>query len=366
MRKPPLSLALTMTLALLAAGAWLGWRWLHPPPIQVGLAAWTASAAVVGSSEMNAGDLFLEEHPDTRIRLLPLDDEWKPARTPGVIRDAMARGVRFFVSTHPSNCAVASVGLFADGRALMINTASTSPVLSGRDDFLLRITPDAIQEQHAIARQVAGWPGSRLLVLQDTGNLAYTDPAFAAFASELAALSRWQIVHRKLAISKFRPDDERALLAEPYDALYILAGSYQTAIGNLAQMFHTAHPQAPILLTPWARSPAILDTAGDTIDSLVMCSQHPSRRADPVLDGYFRRFHTRFGYEPHAMTIEVRQALELLDRAFQQGYDTPESVKRYLLSVPRHQTSLGVIAFDRDGDVSGDFHFLRDLRQELR
>jgi branched-chain amino acid transport system substrate-binding protein len=355
-----------MAFSLLVAAASLSWWWIRPEHIQVGLVTWMASGAVVGSSEVNAGDLFLEEHPDTPMRLSLVDDEWKPERTPRVIQDALARGVRFFISSHPSNCAVASLSLFADGRALVINTASTSPALTGKDDFLLRITPDATQEQRAIARHVSGWPGSRILVLQDSGNLAYTDPAFAAFSSELATSSQWQIVRRKLPISEFRPDEERTIMAEPYDALYLLAGSYQPAIGNLAQLFHGLHPQAPILLTPWARSPAILDTLGDAIEPIVLPSQHPSRHADPALDDYFRRFHARFGYEPHAMTIEFRQALELLEKAFKRGLDTPAAVKGYLLSVPTHQTSLGPIAFDRDGDVTGDFHFLRDLRRELQ
>jgi branched-chain amino acid transport system substrate-binding protein len=361
-----LPLAPMIALLLLVAGAGLGWWWLRPPPIQVGLVTWMTGGAVVGSSEMNAGDLFLEEHPDTRIRLVAVDDEWKPERTPAVIADAMANGVRFFVASHPSNCAVVSLGLFADGRALMINTASTSPVLTGRDDFLLRVTPDAVEEQRAIAREVAGWPGRRLLVLQDSGNLAYTDPAFDTFAAELAATGEWQIDHRKLTISAFQPEEERALMAHPYDALYILAGSYQTAIGNIAQLFAGLHPEAPILLTPWAHSPAILDTMGDAIGRVVLASQHRSRRAEPALDDYFRRFRHRFGYEPHSMTIEVRKALELLDEAFRQGHDTPAAVKRHLLSVPTHQTSLGPITFDRFGDVTGDFHFLRDITQEIQ
>lgn len=353
-------------LPLLITLVWLGGRWLPPAPIQVGLITWMASGAVVGSSEMNAGDLFLEEHPHTRIQLVPVDDEWNPERTPHVIAEAMARGVRFFVSTHPSHCAVASLPLFADGRALVINAASTSPALTGRDDFLLRIVPDAIQEQRALSREVAGWPGRRLLVVQDSGNLAYTDPAFAAFSAALATSDRWQVIQRKLTIAAFRPEDERAFMAEHYDALYVLAGSYQSAIGNLAQLFHALHPEAPILLTPWARSPAILDTLGAAIGHVVLSSQHPSRHADPALDDYFRRFRARFGYEAHAMTIETRQALELLNRAFQQGHDTPETVKRALLAVPTHPTSLGPIAFDRTGDVTGDFRFLRDLDRELQ
>jgi branched-chain amino acid transport system substrate-binding protein len=321
---------------------------------------------VVGSREWNAGDLFLEEHPNSRIRLLPLDDAWKPDKTAPVIQGAKDVGVRFFISTHPSNCALPSLPLFTNHGALMINLASTSPVLSGRDDFFLRIIPDAVQEQQAIARYIDQLPGRRLLVLQDIGNPAYTDPALAVFSAELAALGHWQIVHRPLRVAEFKPDDERPLMSEPFDALYILAGSFQTAIGNIAQLFHYLHPRAPILLTPWARSPAILETAGDAIDRVILPSPYRSRRQDPALDNYFRRFRARFGYEAHAMTIGVRQALELLDRAFAQGDTDPAAVKQFLLSVSVHQTSLGPITFDPTGDVGGSYSFITDLKQELQ
>ena len=87
---------------------------------------------------------------------------------------------------------------------------------------------------------------------------------------------------------------------------------------------------------------------------------------DAAIEDYFRRYRARFDYEAHAMAIGVRQALELLDAAFAQGYDTPEEVKAYLLSVPVHQTSLGPIAFDGSGDVGGHFFFLTELEQELQ
>jgi branched-chain amino acid transport system substrate-binding protein len=366
MRKRVLLLVLPAVLVLLAASL-LVWRQFRPAErIPVGLVAWAASGAVVGSREWNAADLFLEEHPDSLIRLFPLDDEWKPDKTAPVIQGAKDAGVRFFIATHPSNCALPSLPLFTNPGALMINVASTSPVLSGKDDFFLRVIPDAVQEQQAIARSIQQMPGQRLLVLQDTGNPSYTDPAFAAFSAELAALGHWQIVHRPLRVAEFKPDDERPLMSEPFDALYILAGSYQTAIGNIAQLFHYLHPQAPILLTPWARSPAILETAGDAIDRIILPSPHRSRHQDPALDDYFRRFRARFGYEAHGITIGVVQALELLDRAFAHGAADPLAVKQFLLSVPVHQTSLGSIAFDRTGDVGGSFHFITDLKQELQ
>ena len=348
------------------AAAGLAW-WLWPAPaIPVAIVAQTNLRGLLGSGEMHAAELYLEAHPDSRIQLVPVHEDCNPEETPGLLAEVLARGVHFLLTFHPSKCALASRELFAGDRALVINAASTTPALTGRDDFLLRIIPDAVQEQRALAAFVNGLPGRRLLVLQDTSNLPYADPAYANFAAALTDLGPWEIVHRKLLVADFRPDDYRELMAADYDALYILAGTFQTAIGNIAQLFHYHHPEAPILLTPWARSPEILETAGAAIDRLILPSPYPSRRQDSAIDDYARRFRARFGYEPHVLTLSVQIGLELLDQAIAAGHDTPAAVKRYLLTRPSHQTSLGPISFDAFGDVRGRYHFIQDLRQELQ
>ena len=356
--------------SLLVISMLFWFRFLSPQPISVGVVHWMQSGAieVVGSSELNAATIFKEEQPRSRIRIVPVDDQWNPDIGLGTITPFMAQGIRFFVSSHPSNCAVAlaKAHLYDDSAALFINVGSTSPALTGKDDYLLRVITDGEQEQRAIARFVRTLPGTRLLVLQDEGNLAYTDPAFAYFTAELSQDATWQIIQRKLTVADFQPQAFEPLMSEPFDALYILAGSFQSAIGNMAQLFHYHHPDAPIILTPWARSPAILEIAGDAAAWIVLPSHYPSRIDDPVVRGYFQKFQARFGYTPHAITIGVRQALELLDQAFQKGHVTPEAVKAYLLSTPVHQTSLGTIAFDQYGDVSQTFYFIRDVQKELQ
>jgi len=342
------------------------WGPSTPEAIAVGVDAPLAPRELFDPTEVNTLGLYLEEHPDSRIRPIQIyHEEFKPERAVAAFRDALNQGVRFFVTIQNSASAVATLSLFEDSRALIINTTSTTPALTGRDDFVLRIIPDAEREQRAIAREIQRLPGQRLLVLQDTGNRPYTDPAFAVLAAELRAQGRWRIVHHPLKVSAYKPADLRALMAREHDALYILAGSYLPAIGNIAQLFHYYHPTAPILLTPWARSPTILEKAGDAIDRIILPGHFGPRRLVGSLDDFYRRFEARFGFEPMATAIGVRQALELLDQAFARGHDTPEKVKDYLLATPKHQTSLGLVAFDSYGDASGDLYFLRNPRLEL-
>lgn len=357
-----------LLLALLALGGGLAgwWAWRATQGIEVVLDAPLTNRVLFDLSEMNAAALFLEENPQSRIELSRAYYGLEPGQSRPLFEQAISRGVRFIVTSQPSSLLVQSLDLFTDGRALLINTAAVSPLSSGRDDFILRIVPDAIAEQRALARHVSGLPGKRMLVIRDTRNAAYTEPAFATFSATLAAEGRWQVVHQPLDLREFRVEEQSALMAQDFDLLYVLAGDFHESIGNVAQLFHRHHPEAPILITPWARSPAILENMGEAIDRVQLASHFPARRDSAELDAYIRRFRARFGHEPMAMAITVRQAMELLEQAFAAGHRTPEAVKRYLLGTDTHQTSLGPVSFDAYGDVEGRYYFIQDLRRELQ
>jgi branched-chain amino acid transport system substrate-binding protein len=325
----------------------------------VGGAAWDPTSR-------NTAELFLEERPGRRMRLVNLFNYPDAARSPANIAALKRQGVRFFISTHPSTHALASLGEFIDADALAINASAASSALSGRDDYFLRVVPDVRQEQRAIARAVHRLPDRRpdqlarrrLLVLQDTANPAYGNNALVAFRTELERLGGWQLEVRRLRVGGFEPRRDQRLMRGDYDAAYILASMFQPAIGNLSQLFHHAHPQAPILLTPWARSPAVIGNLGAARASTLLASPFQARSRNSEINGYFERFQRRFGYSPNAMSIATRQALELLDQALESGASSPDEVKRFLLSRPQHRTSLGPVGFDAYGDKKASFYII--------
>lgn len=349
-----------------AAAVWRYWP-TDSQSVPVTLLTWRASGKMVGSSNANTGAFFLEEHPDGPIDLVVANDQWSPEQALIETQAAIRDGVQFFVTAHPSNCAVAIRHLFAGPDTLAIVTGATTPVLSGRDDYIFRIIPDTRREQRAIARYIGDMPGRRLLVVQDEGNLAYTDPAFQTFSAELSGSGDWRIDRFRTRISEFRPDELEPVMARDHDILYILAGSYQPSIGHVAQLWHHLHPEEPIMLTPWARSRPILEIAGPALDRIILPSIFPSRRENAAIDDYARRFHARYGGPgPFFTTPNIRIAFELLNEAFVKGHRTPEAVKQYLLKTPTHETSLMPVSFDRFGDVTHTFYFMDDLKAELR
>ena len=339
-----------LTLVMLLFGSrW--WRQQARVPVAIGIDMPLTAGGAIDPSDKNTADLYLEDHPHSRITIRDFYNSADPALAPSELRQAMAEGIRFFINTQASNNAVECLSLFRSHQALTINVSATSTRLSNLDDQFLRIIPDLKVEQEAIAAQVNRLPGQRLLILQDTGNLTYTTPALNHFRERLDP--RWQIQVGQLRYATYQPQQLDALLRQPFDALYLLGGGFLPSIGNMAQQFHREHPQAPIVLTPWAQSSMVEGNAGEAADRILQISPYPDPSRDPTLRRYLQRFQRRFGYEPYAMSIGTRKALELLDQAFAKGYRTPLEVKRYLLAQPSHHTSQGTIRFNRTGDSKG-------------
>lgn len=362
MIRRPLLLAVAIAGAI--AGAIALGVWWRQRPVLVAVDLLLVRGAAWDPTARNSAELFLEDRPRSRIRLVSLFNDSEPANSPASIARLKKRGVHFFLSTHPSSHALASLQEFRGGEALAINAAAASYSLSGRDDDFVRVVPDVRQEQRAIAQAVHRLPIARtsqrsprrVLVLQDTTNPAYGTTALAAFRDELERLGGWELVVCPLRVRDFAPGRDRKLLMADIDAVYVLAGKFEPAIGNLSQLVHQIHPGVPILLTPWARSPDVIGRIGPARASTLLASSFPARRDSEAVRHYLERFEQRFGYSPSALSLSTRQSIELLDQALASGAQTPSQVKRYLLSRRVHRTSLGPVQLDRFGDSSARFY----------
>lgn len=358
-----LSLALVV-FALVMLSYW-GLIVLAPGKIVVAVDAPLMSERVFDPSDMDAARLYFEENPDSRMQLKEMFYNFNPAQSAPGFEAAIDEGVNFFVTTQPSSTLTASAHLFANPGPLIINTSATSPSMTAKDDFMIRIIADAEQEQRTIADYINTLPGKNLLVLQDGANSAYTDPALRYFLKQLGTNPRWQVTHAKLQFEDFKPDNLTDQMGKPFDALYVLGGDFQASMGNIVQLFHRHHPNVPIVLTPWARSNTVFETAGPALRNIVLISNFPAKSKDLAIKDYLDRFTQRFGYQPMAMAIMIRQALEILEQAIAAGHKTPASVKKYLLSGQPLQTSLGQLQLNEFGDRTQGFYPISDLTKEM-
>lgn len=321
------------------------------------------SGSTVGSSEVNAARLFLEERNVRSIEIVPFNDDWEPGRALEAYSEMRSQGLDILITSHVSTCALAlRDSINRDGVLAMVTGAATD-ALSGHDDWIFRTIQDVASEQKSIAGYINDLPGAGLLIIRDTDNHSYTTPALRYFTEHLRKPSVRIIDVSVKALDMAAL--EASIRARPFDTVYMLVGGYKVVAGTIAQMAARINPAATIVFTPWVMSPELLRTLGGVVRKSVVPSHYPPRGESPAVDEYIAAFKKRFGYAPTHISLNVYAALEILSSAIAAGYRKPGEIKTYLLKMKKFETRFGPVEFDAYGDVTKPLYFITDLENEF-
>jgi branched-chain amino acid transport system substrate-binding protein len=321
------------------------------------------AGSIVGSSEVNAAKLFLEDHKIDDIEIFPIDDAWEPEKAKSAYEEVKKRGINILITSHISTCAVAISDAINKDRALTFVTGATTDALSKKDDYILRNIQDVESEQKSIAEYISKMPQKKLLIVRDMDNYSYTTPALKYFQS---AISKEKVTSFDISISKLDLNAvEQEFRKQEFDILYLLIGGYKSTSGSIAQLAKKINREVKIIFTPWMKTPTILETAGSAIKNSVMPSHYPPRAESPVVNNYIERFKNKFGYAPTFISLNVYSALQIITQAVRAGNRLPDDIKTYVLKTRKFDTEFGTVEFDQYGDTQKPLYFITDLTVEF-
>lgn len=321
------------------------------------------AGSIVGSSEVNAAKMFLEDHGVGDVEIIPFDDAWHPEKTKEAYREVQKRGIRFLITSHVSTCALAIAEEINRDGVLTFVAGATTDLLSKKDDYILRSIQDVDEEQKSIAEYINRMPQKRLLIVRDTDNYGYTSPALQYLQNRLSK-DRIAIVDVSMAKLDLTALEKR-LKREDYDLLYLLIGGYQSTSGSIAQLAKKLRPNTKIIYTPWMKTPTLLETAGSSIKDSIIPSHYPPSTESPSIRNYMERYKKRFNYSPTFISLNVYAALQILTEAIHAGNRTPDKVKAYVIGKSIFKTDFGTITFDPYGDTRMNLYFIKDIPSEF-
>ena len=334
-----------------------------PGPVRIAVMTKLESGSLVGSSEINAARMAVEDRGmGGRVVIVPYDDGWLPDKTRVAWERLRADGIDLVVTSHVSTCALVVAELCEGQDVLVFVTGATTGLLTDRADAIIRNVPDVHDEQAAVAAWVRSRSPSRVVLLRDTDNWAYTEPARDAFLAGLGT-SAWREV--TVSMQDLDMDAARAALAaEPYDFLYLLIGGAQSAAGTYAQLGRLLEPDCDILFTPWLKSSNLVAAAGPALEGAWIPAFYPKRGTDPAVDGFVDRFRESFSYAPNFVGLNVYAAVEILLDRLADGKRRPRDI---LASIVGHElrTSFGPLRFDAEGDVERPIYMIDDIAGEF-
>lgn len=325
------------------------------------------AGSIIGTSEIAAVKEFERLHPHSPIQVLPFDDGWDPARTRQAYTEIQINNIRYIITSHTSTCANEIAKDINNDKRLAIVTGATTTRLSGKEDYILRIIPDVIQEQTVIAQKIASLNPRRLLIIRDLSNSGYTIPAQEAFLTKLSTIlptvkiNTVDIDVNKLEIPSLAP----VFSSANFNVLYLLIGGYKNIAGNIAQYAHQYHKEATIVFTPWMNNKELVNTAGPAIGHSILPSLFPSRKTNKEINEYMTSIESNFYVSPTIISLKVYQALEILDMAFIAGATTPEKTKQWILTQKSITTRLGNISLDAFGDTTETYFFIDAISGEF-
>ncbi len=321
------------------------------------------AGSIVGSSEINASKLFLEQYKIKNIEITPVNDDWKPEKAVEAYREIRKRDIRIIITSHISTCALAIRDAVNRDHVLTFVTGATTDALTGQDDYIIRNVQDVSIEQKSIAEYINTMPVNTILIIKDNDNFSYTDPALKYFRKNNKKAIAGVV---EISVSGMNIDTLYSRISGyGFDIVYLLIGGYQSSAGSIAQLAKKVNPDARIMFTPWMKTPTLLETLGSAVKDTIVPSHYPPRGVNRSVDTYIHTYKQRYGYAPTFISLNVYSALQILGEAIADGNTDPDEIKRYIINKKNFTTEFGTVEFDRFGDINAPLYFITDLRKEF-
>ncbi len=364
-RAIPWLAGLTM-LALLSLGVW--WLVREPPPILLGVSiSLSGPEASVGQSVLNGVRMAVAEQNAAggvrgrQVELLVKDDKGDPEV--GIRKDLelLEAGVVAIWGHMPSRVAEPAVDAMAkvDPHMLYINSISTARSLTGRDDNLIRVTPDgAVMGESYVEAFLPRSKDKRAAIIYEATFPALSDtlrPVFVENWQKLGGVIT-AVVGMDSESYDARQIARRALRDRPSN---VFLGLPPLPAAVVSQHLRAQQPEVELLVYPWALSQRdFLASAGKAAEGALGLFRIPPVPETPRHMDYTRRYEERYHLRSTRADAMAYEAMQILLWAMQQTDDRRE----YKSLILRRGTFDGLadpISLDSFGDARRPFYIVR-------
>ncbi len=365
-RRSLLWLAGPTMLVLLSLGVWSLVR--EPPPILLGVSiSLSGPEASVGHSVLNGVRMAVEEQNAAggvrgrEVELLVKDDKGYPQVGIRNDRELLEAGVVAIWGHMPSRVAEPAVDAMAqlDPHMLYINSISTARSLTGRDDNLIRVTPDGAVMGEAYAE--AFLPRSK-----DKRVALIYEATFPALSDTLRPVfvHKWQklggVVTAEVGMDSESYDARqvaRQALRDRPSSVFLGLPPLPAAV--VSQHLRAQMPEVELLVYPWALSqPDFRSSGGKAVEGALGLSRIPPIPETPRHIRYAQSYEARYNLRSTRADAMAYEAMQVLLWALQQTDDR----RRYKSLILQKGTFDGLadsLVLDAYGDARRPFYVVR-------
>lgn len=329
-------------------------------PIRIGFAGnITGRASDTGVDARDGALLAVEEINakggigGRKIELIVKDDQNNPEIARKVSQELVDAKVVATIGHVVSGMTQAALPLANEKKMLLVSPTSVSNAFTGKDDYLIRVSPAAKLATVAFADFAFQKIGTRSLAfIYDLGNKSYSEDWYKNF------LERYQTLGGKNAFTLTYTtgpgvnftSHATQLLAKKPDGIVIIAGAQDAAL--ISQRIRNLNQKLPIFIAGWAMTNDLLVNGGSAVEGAYLPYNFDKDSKAPAYAAFRTNYEKRFGNPPGFAAKYSYEAVSLLAQALSKAPLTDGAqLKKTIIEQGTFSGLQGDFRIDAHGDA---------------
>ncbi|MBN2652511.1 MAG: ABC transporter substrate-binding protein [Spirochaetales bacterium] len=338
---------------------------LEEKTLKIGLATQlTGIQAELGVQSRNATQIAVEELNEKggikgkKIDLIIKDDLGTRQGAEKAVQELIDQNVIAIIGHATSGQTICGMKVSNSAEIIMISPTSSSPELSGQDDFFFRLAASHLIRASTFAERIIKIRKiSRVAVILDESNASYSvtyaDNFKETFNSVGGRITTIETYSSKKKVD-FSEIIQKIKDTNP-DGLLIVANDFDTAV--IAQHIRIKGWKIPLFSSAWAQTPTLVDYGGKAIEGMEVETLFPQDIKTPNFLDFKEKYTSRFGKNPSFGATISYETTYLLAEALSQTNKRKQGLKKALLSIKDFKGLIDNISFDEYGDVIRPYYY---------
>jgi branched-chain amino acid transport system substrate-binding protein len=284
--------------------------------------------------------------------LLVADDEGDPDGAVTAAQRLVDSGVVAIIGHMTSSQSLAAYPYIEAAEVVLLSPTSTTPQLTGIDDFFFRIVPTHVVQAVAFAEYIYQTRGIvRLASIRDSDNAAYSQSYWDTFAAAFQGLGG-QVTMQHAFDSAGNPDFAQSaqdLLSGEPEAILIIASAFNTAL--IAQQIRQINKKTSLFSSAWAQTEVLIQNGGRAVEGLEMAIAFDSNSQSAAYRDFQTRYEEKFGLSPTFAAGEAYECAFILFQALAQTEGEAANLPDALRDIDNVSVLNDPISIDEFGDV---------------
>lgn len=336
-------------------------------PIKIGFSGTlTGPGSDFGARSRNAAQFAVDEINQKggirgkKLLLISKDDKNDPESARKADRELIDEGVVAIIGHPTSSMTLASVPLINREKVLMLSPTTSSPDLTGIDDYFIRVIPDnmALSVEHAVFTY-HNLATENVACVIDLSNAGYTMTYFTKFKTTFEKMGGTGVHAVKYNTGSnvdYTALTDKLLRFDP-DSIFINTNAMDAAM--ICQNLAKRHYTKPVTSQGWALAEEFIINSGKSSEGVLFPALCDLNSTNKTYLDFKKRFTEFYRGERHSGEILTYEAVMVLKDALMKAPEyTADELKKQILTQKHFHGLLKDFSIDAYGDGKRDLFWM--------